>query len=307
MKPDKIIAIIGYSKADNSKKEKVFQGFSDLCLNYENQGIDIRVGIGSTVGSIWECSISYQSSKYALQYQFSLEEQKVFDISAINIRPFSSAVFSDNNEEKLINLIYKRDRSELKKFLIEQHEKFRSFSFRKSDIYTYLYSFILKFSRLASSIGIPSQAVEKELADLLQNIETIQPDEIFEWLYHLCELACVQLDQSLKTYHEQLCEKVNQYIQDHYQDNELSLTSIAEHVNLSVTYLSTIYKRETGINIIDVIAKVRLAQAKVLLKTTTLPINAISEMTGFSNQYYFSAFFKKNVGVTPSIFRNTDY
>ena len=58
-----------------------------------------------------------------------------------------------------------------------------------------------------------------------------------------------------------------------------------------------------GENITDMIANLRMEQAKNLLAYTTLPIKEISQNIGYSNQFYFSAIFKKQTGVSPSVYR----
>lgn len=57
----------------------------------------------------------------------------------------------------------------------------------------------------------------------------------------------------------------------------------------------------------DLIGSTRIMAAKELLMNTELSIREISEKTGFSNQYYFSACFKKITGMAPTGFRNPNH
>ena len=59
-----------------------------------------------------------------------------------------------------------------------------------------------------------------------------------------------------------------------------------------------------GENITDMITNLRMKEAKTLLSYTTLPIKEISQNVGYSNQFYFSAIFKKQTGVSPSVYRD---
>ena len=85
---------------------------------------------------------------------------------------------------------------------------------------------------------------------------------------------------------------------------ELSLSTLANHLNVSSVYLSTIFHRETGKTVTEYINDRRISYAKHLLKTTALQIQTISLHCGIMDVHYFSKLFKKKVGKTPSQFRN---
>lgn len=95
------------------------------------------------------------------------------------------------------------------------------------------------------------------------------------------------------------------YISEHYTDSELRLKDIADHVGITTTYLSALYKMANGKNVTDTIVDLRINAAKNKLVYTSASIKAISSETGFSNQYYFSTCFKKHTGQTPSEFRES--
>lgn len=85
---------------------------------------------------------------------------------------------------------------------------------------------------------------------------------------------------------------------------ELSLSTLANHLNVSGVYLSTIFHRETGKTVTEYINDRRISYAKHLLKTTALQIQTVSLHCGIMDVHYFSKLFKKKVGKTPSQFRN---
>lgn len=95
---------------------------------------------------------------------------------------------------------------------------------------------------------------------------------------------------------------VKQYIDQNY-DKELSLESLAEHVHLSASYLSKLFKRELGQNISSYIQSVRIERAKVLLRTTNQKTYEIAEAVGIYDPVYFSKLFKKVTGKKPKDFR----
>ena len=83
----------------------------------------------------------------------------------------------------------------------------------------------------------------------------------------------------------------------------LTVSSIAEHFQISRSYLSTVFKNEIGLTIRDYIASRKIEVAKNLLGFTKMPISQISNYLCFSSQAHFQTVFKKITGVTPSNYR----
>jgi two-component system, response regulator YesN len=98
-------------------------------------------------------------------------------------------------------------------------------------------------------------------------------------------------------------DKITRYIDENFM-NDCSVSAIAAHVYLNPTYLSTVYKKKTGIALSAYLTKVRLGQAMLLLAGTEMKITEISEATGFGEPAYFASVFKKTLGVSPSDYRN---
>lgn len=92
------------------------------------------------------------------------------------------------------------------------------------------------------------------------------------------------------------------YIYNHLLE-ELTLSRLSEQVNLTPSYLSTLFKKETGISITDYIQRERIAEAKKMLKYTALPLSDICTRLNFNDQSYFTRVFKKWTGVTPLQYR----
>lgn len=101
-----------------------------------------------------------------------------------------------------------------------------------------------------------------------------------------------------------LIRKSVHYINQRY-NTDLSLEEVAKYVGLNSTYFSILFKKETGLNFSHYINKLRIEQAKHLLKTSSLPLVAIAEETGFESQSYFSKVFKQLTGSTPKQFRES--
>lgn len=94
------------------------------------------------------------------------------------------------------------------------------------------------------------------------------------------------------------------YVDFHYNE-ELSLGILAQKQAVSASYLSGLFKKETGLTVTDYINTTRIRQALVLLNTTDLSIGTIASRCGFPDSSYFTRIFKKCQGKTPKDYRKS--
>lgn len=96
--------------------------------------------------------------------------------------------------------------------------------------------------------------------------------------------------------------KAKKYIQD---NSNLMLTckDVANYCNFSEIYLNRIFKKHTGEALLKYIHRKKMEYGQELLRNKDLSLVAISELLGFSNEYYFNAFFKRVSGISPGAYR----
>lgn len=85
---------------------------------------------------------------------------------------------------------------------------------------------------------------------------------------------------------------------------KITLEKLAEHVNLSVTYLSKLFHKEVGITISAYIIKKRVEAAENMLKFSEFTGTEISNYLCFSSESHFIQVFKKETGYTPKQYRD---
>lgn len=87
----------------------------------------------------------------------------------------------------------------------------------------------------------------------------------------------------------------------------LSLTILSGKVCVHPTYLSNLFKKQTGFTLVDYINHYRVERAKELLEDPLNKIYWITEKVGFANQRYFSQVFRKITGSTPVEYRSSHF
>jgi len=107
--------------------------------------------------------------------------------------------------------------------------------------------------------------------------------------------------QSPKAY-SPLVRKVVSYVEAELS-GDLSLRNLAAVHNINPSYLSTLFRQETGETLTNYVNRKRMEHAAHLLQTTRLPVSAVAQSCGISDDNYFTKLFKKFSGTTPVQFR----
>ncbi|QJD84024.1 response regulator transcription factor [Cohnella herbarum] len=98
-------------------------------------------------------------------------------------------------------------------------------------------------------------------------------------------------------------QEIGAYIEKHL-DEDLSLVRLSKRFHFNPSYLSRVFKQESGMNLSDFIERARLRRAKELLGREGLRINEIGAKVGYESPHSFSRFFKKSTGTTPQEYRD---
>lgn len=117
--------------------------------------------------------------------------------------------------------------------------------------------------------------------------------EIIQALYNHCYQEAVVNEYVIKA--KQYCD-MNIY-------EKITVTDVAEAVNLSVSQLNRLFKKEFDTTVYSYILNCRIEMSKSLLKGTAMSIFQISDKLNFADEHYFSNIFKKKTGITPSEYR----
>ncbi len=127
-------------------------------------------------------------------------------------------------------------------------------------------------------------------------------DEIRQWFIDKISKACQNVISKREERSGNILKTAMNYINDNFQ-KDISLDDVSRVVNISPYYFSKIFKEENGLNFIEYLTNVRIDKAKKLLEDSNLSIKEICLSCGYTDPNYFSRSFKKNVGVTPTEYK----
>jgi signal transduction histidine kinase/CheY-like chemotaxis protein len=94
------------------------------------------------------------------------------------------------------------------------------------------------------------------------------------------------------------------YLQKNYSE-PISRRDIAKHIGITEDHLTYCFRQELGITPIHYLQRYRINQAKRLLKESNQTITEIAFNVGFSDSGYFSRIFRREIGMSPEMFRQT--
>lgn len=130
-------------------------------------------------------------------------------------------------------------------------------------------------------------------------------DELYKESFHefdvlkpilSCLLQCLSYYINKETANP-IVKQIKQYIQEHINE-QITLKDVAQSLFFSPVYCSAIFKKETGISIIDYCLNEKIKSAKRLI-IENVELQSIAEQLGFSSYNYFSRTFKIREGITP--------
>ena len=84
---------------------------------------------------------------------------------------------------------------------------------------------------------------------------------------------------------------------------DLSLAAHAKSIGINASYLSALFKKETGTTLTDYVSQRRVDYAIFLLNSTNMQVQTIAQHCGMPDVNYFTRTFKKHTGKTPSQYR----
>ena len=128
-------------------------------------------------------------------------------------------------------------------------------------------------------------------------------DDVRLWLEAICLSFVDRLAEKRTHVSGAQLESAVAYIHEHYADEQLSLQGVCNHIYMSMSYFSALFKPHTGETFIEYVTRYRLDKAKEMLATTQLKTYELAAKVGYGDPQYFSVIFKRHTGMTPKEFR----
>lgn len=224
-------------------------------------------------------------------------------IRAETLESNNAVIFSVQLCEKIMNAIRRGNDALLGQLLEQYFKEYKEKRCRISCLKKHLLLLLRNAEIVAEEIGMDGTCCNSIRA-FLRNIEEVESfseieDVFFIQLGQMAIAASEVAEWNMNAYY---IKQILSFVEENY-GQPISLDDVADHVNLSVGYLSNYFRDKMGIPFTDYLLKLRMEKAKELLAHTNEKVYRIAELTGYQNSQYFVTVFKKNTGVTPAEYR----
>ena len=282
-------------------------------LNSAFELIDAEFGF-RVIGAISNHHVSlshlndaYNESVLAMEYAISSECCLLF-YDEITTGNKLKKPYSLENEEEIIKSLDEKDYKKCKKLIENQIYKFQLNKNVSTEIARAFACDLLStfFKHVISNNDDKSR-------QFLANVEMNSIMSEGSTVSNIMLRTITIIERYLEDFDSEAAEEINdksnfyqqikEYIDSHYQNPNLSVTELSSIFKTNSSYLSSQFKKEFDIGLLDYITSVRISAAKKLLVTTNSPNTEISQQVGYANARTFLRAFSKSEGITPKEYR----
>mgnify|MGYP002519456659 CR=1 FL=1 len=130
------------------------------------------------------------------------------------------------------------------------------------------------------------------------------PSQVMRLKSLLCELISIIAESCEKETELKAARSADilSYIAAHYTE-EVKVADVAKKYHVDRSHLERSFKKDTGLSIREAITNFRIKKAQTLLRETSFSISETAKASGFKDRLYFSKFFHKKFGMTPTEYR----
>ncbi len=281
---------------DDLDRVKTAQKISDMV--FEKYKEECYIAVSERFEGEEELSKVYDSLESLMENRFYMLEDKIFLQNDTGEDSNFEQIEDDKLMKKIKQDIKLKDMVGLREHFEQLCEKYKS---KKNFSQVYV-KFI--FSNLLKDIyeTLPKNGENS----LNEDIDKLYRAADFKEVIDILEKGIQSMEKSFSANPQMLhreIETVKQYIYANY-DKELSVDMLAEKVFMAPSYLSHIFKKETGQNLSKFIKSLRMEKAKEMLEESHNKIVNISYAVGYPNVSYFCQSFREYFGVSPQKYRN---
>lgn len=274
------------------------------------------IALGSVKYGINGIAESFSDARFLLNFHHLIGSQSLFffdDARPIHQSIYNSELSLARDKELIINTLVQGSKNDVQGLvdnLIRQLQIINIslvfFQYTYIEIGKIIRNFLLEIGEnpdemLVDSNGLHNGFLSGDCLSMANDIPAFG-----EYLAQtLVEVIEIRNHKRKYQFHDVIL-KAKKYIDQHYDDPSLSLTSIASVVNVNPSYFSNLFSQEMGSTFIEYLTGIRIEKARVLLKTTNMRTSDVAFAVGYSDSNYFSKIFRKITAESPRSFKNAN-
>lgn len=268
--------------------------------------IRVRAGVSKVFNDFKGLQNAYQQAKKAIGYSRFLNTGRIAYIHEIEQKETESVFLDGDATGNLEHTVRFGTNDELSALFAEYQEKVMQDSTKWINLQHVVISLanvILGFREYVDEGW--RDIVDERLLETMMSFSDVHA--LFEFAKDILFQLRARLIETNLSRTETILRDALGYVDQNYSDPTLSLNKVCEHLDISISYLSMLMKREKETTFNKYVVQVRMEKAKELLKRTNHKIIEIATMCGYNEVYYFSHSFKKYTGMSPKRYREESH
>lgn len=216
----------------------------------------------------------------------------------------SEKEYSQDAELLIVNAVRKNSEKDLKEAFVHfiyglpMEEKLQC---------QFMHKIMLKAEIMVNESYGMTEAVREQFQNYYTNLQNLNAARAVDVCYKILGSVIEERKKSAQKdetrYFKEYMSVAVSYIEEHLQDEDLSIVSVATHIYLNPVYFGRVFKNTFHMTFKKYLLQQRMEKAKMLLEGGTESIGAICEQVGISNPSYFSHLFKEYTGKLPSEYK----
>ncbi|MDD3416898.1 MAG: response regulator [Lachnospiraceae bacterium] len=303
-----IITLLNYSE---NQKDEIEQQIEDLYTNIKNyieyfKGFSVVIGVGAKTSDFFQTSTCLKTAIDAVKYRIKYRDVPIIYFDKYEFDSYDINLFiTPSKRQGFIANVECEDYEQAEQYVMDEIRVIRSNTEKHSPVL--LFDYIVIYASVFMEYCEKKEITDEKLVErykqwnmLVDNARSeVTLIGITKKFFHetLEYISTVKREKDIKP-----VRKVKEYIEANYME-EISLIQLAELVNMNSSYLSSVFKKETGMLYSEYLTFCRMEQAKKMLAESADSIAEVAEKAGYQDSRYFSKQFAKQVGLKPSEYR----
>ncbi|MGO4268588.1 helix-turn-helix domain-containing protein [Paenibacillus sp. TAF58] len=304
------LCVVIFADHDAKNSEKLAANLCENVRSWVEQHLHFRItlGVGHLVGQVQELVHSYEAAVHVLRFKSTLGTNRVlyyWESEASTEKVMYKHLPLVKSLAQSFRLGDKGWKPALEQLFTELKVGLFSYDEIRNLMNYLVYHLHREMMQLSAEIQELWNVALPQLNEVIEQFDTIE--DLYAAWFHMLEevsqrMAAIREDRSAHA----VMTQVRSYVETHYADPELSLTSLSEQFQLHASHVSRAFKEEFGEKFVDYLIKIRMEQAKKLLQSSRDSVQDIGSMVGYTHAISFIRAFKKYTGVTPGDYRKQE-
>lgn len=268
--------------------------------------VTVTIGIGHSCQELIGIDYSYQTAVDALGYKAIVGTGKTIYINDMEPVNRGKLQFEPQDESSLVAAVKFGPLEHIEEVVCRLLDRMDDARVHMRQCQFYTMSIVNCITRLIQQYDLSfAQIIGSENEYLRLAAGGMRREEFEKWLVQVANRINESLNKERDNTTKKVILEAKEYINEHYQDPDLSVEMMCRQLHMSPAYFSTLFKKETGQTYVAYLTEVRLNRAVDLLNTTEDKTYVIAQKVGYQEQNYFSYVFKKQFGVSPTKYRSS--